>query len=218
MSRLSRAVDGVQSSDVPISFVNDIGLQTWIYSGYMQDEWKLTEKLTFNYGVRFDLYDGLVRADQASPRAAFEYKLFKEHHAARRLCAPDDAARDRTGVSRQYQAAQRHDGRAAFEWQRHADGRARSFVRRGRNAGGHPRTERRDRFVLQEGVRPDRRRPVRPGAYLRDLQLQQGPRLGNRVHQLVHSRKLSTSTTTSPTASRRARRSSRGNSTSRRTN
>ena len=70
------AIGGVQSSDVPISFVDDVGLQTWIYSGYIQDEWKLTPKLTFNYGVRFDLYDGLVRADQASPRAAFEYKLF----------------------------------------------------------------------------------------------------------------------------------------------
>ena len=62
---------------VPISIVNDIALQTWIYSGYIQDEWKPTEKLTFNYGVRFDLYDGLVRADQASPRVAVEYKLFK---------------------------------------------------------------------------------------------------------------------------------------------
>jgi len=61
----------------PISIVDDIALQSWIYSGYIQDEWKLTEKLTFNYGVRFDLYDGLVRADQASPRVAAEYKLFK---------------------------------------------------------------------------------------------------------------------------------------------
>ncbi len=69
-------VGGVPKT-TPVSFVDDIGLQTWIYSGYIQDEWKLTEKLTFNYGVRFDLYDGLVRADQASPRAAFEYKLFK---------------------------------------------------------------------------------------------------------------------------------------------
>jgi outer membrane receptor protein involved in Fe transport len=67
---------GKQISDVPISFVDDVALQTWIYSGYIQDEWKITKKLTFNYGVRFDLYDGLVRADQASPRAAFEYKLF----------------------------------------------------------------------------------------------------------------------------------------------
>ncbi|MGA9725702.1 MAG: TonB-dependent receptor [Candidatus Binatus sp.] len=71
-----RIVNGTPLT-TPTSFVDDIGLQTWIYSGYIQDEWKLTPKLTFNYGVRFDLYDGLVRADQASPRAAFEYKLFK---------------------------------------------------------------------------------------------------------------------------------------------
>ncbi len=69
--------DGTQMSSVPVSFVDDLALQTWIYSGYIQDEWKLTQKLTFNYGVRFDLYDGLVRADQASPRVAAEYKLFK---------------------------------------------------------------------------------------------------------------------------------------------
>ena len=61
----------------PISIVDDIALQTWIYSAYVQDEWKPIEKLTLNYGVRFDLYDGLVRADQASPRVALEYKLFK---------------------------------------------------------------------------------------------------------------------------------------------
>ena len=92
MSRRSPQSVVSNRSDVPISFVDDVALQTWIYSGYIQDEWKLTQKLTFNYGVRFDLYDGLVRADQASPRAAFEYKLFHEYHAARRLLPPDDAA------------------------------------------------------------------------------------------------------------------------------
>jgi outer membrane receptor protein involved in Fe transport len=85
--------DGKQMSDVPISFVDDLALQTWIYSGYLQDEWKITKKLTFNYGVRFDLYDGLVRADQASPRAAFEYKLFPNTtlHAgyARQMTPPE---------------------------------------------------------------------------------------------------------------------------------
>jgi hypothetical protein len=68
---------GVQISPVPFSIVDNIALQTWVYSGYIQDEWKPTEELTLNYGVRFDLYDGLVRADQASPRVAAEYKLFK---------------------------------------------------------------------------------------------------------------------------------------------
>jgi outer membrane receptor protein involved in Fe transport len=69
-------VGGVPNT-TPISFVDDLALQTWIYSGYIQDEWKLAEKLTLNYGVRFDLYDGLVRADQASPRAALVYTPFK---------------------------------------------------------------------------------------------------------------------------------------------
>jgi outer membrane receptor protein involved in Fe transport len=62
---------------VPFGIVDNVALQTWIYSGYIQDEWKPTEKLTLNFGARFDLYDGLVRADQASPRVAAEYKLFK---------------------------------------------------------------------------------------------------------------------------------------------
>jgi outer membrane receptor protein involved in Fe transport len=61
----------------PISITDNIALQTWIYSAYVQDEWKPFEKLTLNYGVRFDLYDGLVRADQASPRVAIVYTPFK---------------------------------------------------------------------------------------------------------------------------------------------
>jgi outer membrane receptor protein involved in Fe transport len=64
-------------SNVPISIVDNKALQTWIYSVYAQDEWKPIEKLTINYGVRFDLYDGLTRADQASPRVGAVYSLFK---------------------------------------------------------------------------------------------------------------------------------------------
>ena len=64
-------------STVPISIVDNKALQTWIYSVYAQDEWKPVEKLTINYGVRFDLYDGLERADQASPRVGAVYNLFK---------------------------------------------------------------------------------------------------------------------------------------------
>ena len=64
-------------STVPVSIVDNKALQTWIYSVYAQDEWKPIEKLTINYGVRFDLYDGLTRADQASPRVGAVYSLFK---------------------------------------------------------------------------------------------------------------------------------------------
>jgi outer membrane receptor protein involved in Fe transport len=62
---------------VPISITDNKALQTWIYSVYAQDEWKPVEKLTINYGVRFDLYDGLTRADQASPRVGAVYNLFR---------------------------------------------------------------------------------------------------------------------------------------------
>ncbi|MFZ0889857.1 MAG: TonB-dependent receptor [Candidatus Binataceae bacterium] len=71
------ATGGIQSSDFPISVVDDIALQTWIYSVYAQDEWKPVEQLTINCGARFDLYDGLVRADQASPRVGLEYTPIK---------------------------------------------------------------------------------------------------------------------------------------------
>ncbi len=67
----------VQSSTSPIAIVDDIALQTWIYSVYLQDEWKPFKQLTINYGCRFDLYDGLLRADQASPRVGLEYTPIK---------------------------------------------------------------------------------------------------------------------------------------------
>ena len=62
---------------MPISITDNIALQTWIYSVYVQDEWKPIDRLTFNAGARFDLYDGLVRADQASPRVGAEYTPFE---------------------------------------------------------------------------------------------------------------------------------------------
>jgi TonB dependent receptor/Carboxypeptidase regulatory-like domain len=66
-----------QSSATPFGIVDNIALQTWIYSVWLQDEWKPFEQVTINYGTRFDLYDGLVRADQASPRVGVEYTPIK---------------------------------------------------------------------------------------------------------------------------------------------
>jgi len=73
-----------QSSSTPEFIVDNIALQTWIYSVYLQDEWKPFKQLTINYGARFDLYDGLVRADQPSPRVGLEYTPIKgtTFHAA----------------------------------------------------------------------------------------------------------------------------------------
>jgi outer membrane receptor protein involved in Fe transport len=82
---------GAQSSNAPVSIVDNKALQTWIYSVYAQDEWKPVEKVKINYGVRFDLYDGLTRADQASPRVGIEYTPFAGtvlHAAYARLFTP----------------------------------------------------------------------------------------------------------------------------------
>lgn len=69
--------DGSQASPHPFPIVDNIALTAWTYSVYAQDEWKPVENLTVNVGVRFDLYDGLVRADQASPRVGLEYEPIK---------------------------------------------------------------------------------------------------------------------------------------------
>ena len=85
------ASGGVQTNDVPISVTDNIALTSWYYSGYIQDEWQPWQPLTVNYGVRFDLYDGLVRADQASPRVGFVYTPCKHtavHGAYARYFTP----------------------------------------------------------------------------------------------------------------------------------
>jgi len=42
---------------------------------YLQDEWKLVDKLTINYGARFDYYDAYVNDNQISPRIGAIYDL-----------------------------------------------------------------------------------------------------------------------------------------------
>jgi outer membrane receptor protein involved in Fe transport len=64
-----------QTSDNPEEIVDNTALTSWLYGVYLQDEWRPFRKLTINYGVRFDLYDGLTRSDQFSPRAGAVYQL-----------------------------------------------------------------------------------------------------------------------------------------------
>jgi hypothetical protein len=84
-----------QTSDQPQAIVDDTALTAWLYGLYLQDEWKPIAKLTINYGVRFDLYDGLTRSDQASPRVAGVYQLFERtalHAAYARYFTPPPLA------------------------------------------------------------------------------------------------------------------------------
>lgn len=53
----------------PITLLDAGGATEWTYSAYLQDEWKLLPRLTFNFGGRFDLYDAYRQEHQFSPRA-----------------------------------------------------------------------------------------------------------------------------------------------------
>jgi len=46
-----------------------------LFGYYLQDEWKAIDKLTINYGARFDYYNAYVNADQFSPRLGAVYDL-----------------------------------------------------------------------------------------------------------------------------------------------
>jgi outer membrane receptor protein involved in Fe transport len=54
--------------DVPEMIIDDGDQTEWIYSAYLQDEWKIIPDLTLNYGLRLDRFTAYTSAGQASPR------------------------------------------------------------------------------------------------------------------------------------------------------
>jgi outer membrane receptor protein involved in Fe transport len=71
-------VDPVSGAISPTPFtINDSNsLLGWNLGAYVQDEWRLTNQLTLNYGIRFDQLYQFVDTNQFSPRAALVYKPF----------------------------------------------------------------------------------------------------------------------------------------------
>jgi outer membrane receptor protein involved in Fe transport len=57
-----------QTSATPVAVADDSTKHAWSYSLYLQDEWKLLENLTINYGVRWDQFGAFTSAGQISPR------------------------------------------------------------------------------------------------------------------------------------------------------
>ena len=64
---------GAQTSDVPFTIPDNSNKLGYLYGAYVQDEWRLTPELTFNYGLRYDRVAQFVRGGQVSPRINMVY-------------------------------------------------------------------------------------------------------------------------------------------------
>ena len=56
-------------SDVPFGIADEHRKTGQVYGAYVQDEWKITPKLTLNYGARYDVVRAYTHESQLSPRA-----------------------------------------------------------------------------------------------------------------------------------------------------
>ncbi len=59
---------------VPISITTDLNKINLVYGVYFQDTWQLNEKLSVNFGSRWDRVSGLVNDSQFSPTINFVFK------------------------------------------------------------------------------------------------------------------------------------------------
>lgn len=65
---------GNQTSDVPLLIADSSAKTAHTSSLYVQDEWRLTDSLTVNYGLRYDRFEGFLTEDQVSPRLNLVWK------------------------------------------------------------------------------------------------------------------------------------------------
>jgi outer membrane receptor protein involved in Fe transport len=65
---------GTQTSIQPLSIINNQNNAGVLYGVYIQDEWRMTPKLTLNYGLRFDAVEEFTHESQVSPRINLVWK------------------------------------------------------------------------------------------------------------------------------------------------
>jgi outer membrane receptor for ferrienterochelin and colicins len=77
-SQVLITADGIPVSESPASIIDNGSATEWIYSAYLQDEWKPIAAVTVNYGLRFDKFTAYTSASQASPRANVVWKALPD--------------------------------------------------------------------------------------------------------------------------------------------
>ncbi len=67
--------EGNQISSDPLTIVDDSSKQGTLSSFYVQDEWRIDPRFTFNYGLRFDHVAAFTNEHQLSPRINALWKV-----------------------------------------------------------------------------------------------------------------------------------------------
>src|SRR3984893_7020172 len=65
---------GAQTSNVPVSIVDNGARNGGFYGVYLQDEWRILPALTLNYGLRFDAVNEFTNGTPLSPRVNAVWK------------------------------------------------------------------------------------------------------------------------------------------------
>ena len=76
-----------QTSDVPLTVLDNGARHAWALGVYVQDEWKLFSTLTLNYGVRYDQYSAFNAENQTQPARQSGVDAGRRHRHPSRLCA-----------------------------------------------------------------------------------------------------------------------------------
>jgi outer membrane receptor protein involved in Fe transport len=69
---------GEQTSNVPLTIVDNLNKINMLYGVYLQDIWQINEKFTLTAGLRWDGVSGMVTGNQVSPRVNLLYQLDKD--------------------------------------------------------------------------------------------------------------------------------------------
>lgn len=68
--------NGNQTTDQPITIIDNSGKTEKIYSIYIQDEWQIFPTVTLNYGLRYDDFNAFTSGSQLEPRVNAVWQPF----------------------------------------------------------------------------------------------------------------------------------------------
>ena len=177
-------------TDTPTSVFDSNTKTGYLFSTYLEDEWKVTNQLTVNAGLRFDQMWQFVDANQLSPRINATWKPYDgtTFHAgySRNFTPPEQVLASPTNLALVQGTTAQPAGLA--ERSGAAGTLQRLRYRRRSEDLRHPRTRDGARCLLQDRDRSARRRPVRPGLCAVRVQLRPRPECRRRTQGQLHQR------------------------------